>query len=189
MSIFAAIIRFDVGLILLAASLTKVRTPGALVRTIRLLGVPGATAPTLAWAVIGSESIAGLYLMSDSRVAVADAFILTLCANLAAVSLFAIATKRSIVCHCFGNESKRLGLRTLALSGSLGLAVMASLAVRRSEPLVNARLLAGWAVALGLLAAARWVLISSTFLEIWLQRRHLRGLFTQTQEVSPSPQP
>lgn len=175
-----AFARFAVGIVLLAAAIAKAQSPGSLSRTVHGLGVPRWASTATAWIVIACETSAGVYLLSGYRVLAADVGVVALTLALAGGSGWAIASRRVVPCSCFGVETKPLGLQTLALSGSLAIAVSIS-GLGSHVTLTGARLLAGWAIAGLAVTFVRSALIAPALIRIWLQRRHLRGLFTQTQ--------
>jgi hypothetical protein len=174
--------RFDVGFVLIAASNAKAHDPSSLARTVRALGVPRRAVRGFAWTVILWEALASVYLLTDRRSLVADIGVLMLLGGLMAASIWAIASRRDVACSCFGSRSRTIGLATLGFSSTLLAIVVVSLFFG-GVTLGGTRLFATWALALVALAVMRWMSVARSLFAVWMQRRHLRGLFTQSLEV------
>jgi hypothetical protein len=172
-------LRIIVGLCFGAAALGKSLEFTAFSRTVRaLLGGSPARARALAVVVVGIEGCLAIYLVSSLAWLVADVAAFAWLTALAVVSVVAALRGLDIPCSCFGASAKPLGRGTLPLAAILAAAqasVVLREGLRRHAVPATAELLAIWALALAVIAAARLVAALPTLIAVVGQRRRLRG--------------
>src|SRR5262249_53710359 len=119
-----AAVQVDLGVLFLAAAVTKLWAPRQFLRAVAAYRVVPWAAPAVGPVLIASEGFVGAALVSGWMLAVA----LLVAGGWLAV--FALATGvnlrrgRTVPCYCFGAGGERIGGRTLARIGLVGAGVV-----------------------------------------------------------------
>jgi hypothetical protein len=174
----AVTLRVAVALVLLAAAGAKARRlDGFRDQTLPALGVPRRARPFVAWAVVAVEGTLGIAGILGFAGAIVPAATVGLTAGFAGLSVFALATGRSLPCNCFGDADRRLGRHTLVDALALfAAAVYAWLAGAGTAGLSAPELAAAF------LVLATWIILRAIpqYLRIWRDRRYMLSLLERS---------
>jgi uncharacterized membrane protein YphA (DoxX/SURF4 family) len=100
-------------IVILTASLSKVRDAAAFAKTIRRLGITRSLAPAVAWLGILYEAALGILFTFGILSTISIVAALLLLILFAIVSIRSLILHEKIRCNCFGEASSFLGKQTL----------------------------------------------------------------------------